>query len=191
MPTSDDLEILSFADAAEWEAWLAHHHADRPGVWVRIARKGSGLQSINAVEGTEVALCFGWIDSHRKAFDETRFLQKYTPRRRGSAWSRVNRDRAEALIATGRMQAAGLAEIERAQTDGRWAAAYESQREAVVPLELENALAANTEARRAFEALRKTDRYGLILPLLKARTEADRARQLGRIIETLLAGVPR
>ena len=114
------LAVRSFVDAAAWEAWLAANHREQRGVWIRIAKKGSGIRSINAYEGTEVALCFGWIDSHRKAGDATFFLQKYTPRRRRSPWSAINRARAEALLAAGRMRDAGVAEIEAAKADGRW-----------------------------------------------------------------------
>ena len=121
--TLNGLPILAFADAAGWESWLEANHRAAPGVWIRIAKKTFGIPSIDAYEGTEVALCFGWIDSHRKAGDATYFLQKYTPRRRRSPWSRINRARAEALMAAGRMRDAGLAEIEAARADGRWDAA--------------------------------------------------------------------
>jgi hypothetical protein len=118
----DGAEVVAFEDAAEWEAWLEEHHADRRAVWIRIAKKASGIPSVTADEGTEVALCFGWIDSHRKAGDTSTFLQKYTPRQRRSPWSAINRERAERLIAAHRMRPAGFAEIERAKASGRWRA---------------------------------------------------------------------
>jgi uncharacterized protein YdeI (YjbR/CyaY-like superfamily) len=124
-----NLETLEFADASSWEAWLEEHHDKRAGVWIRIAKKASGIRSITADDGTIVALCFGWIDGHRRALDGSWFLQKYTPRRRGSNWSRINRERAERLIAAGRMREAGFAEIERAKRNGRWDAANESLEE--------------------------------------------------------------
>jgi uncharacterized protein YdeI (YjbR/CyaY-like superfamily) len=181
----DGLEVRSFADAATWETWLDDHHADRAGVWIRIARKGSGYRSIDAAEGTQIALCFGWIDGQRRRLDETHFLQKYTPRRRRSLWSRINRDRAEALIAAGRMRRPGLDQIAAARADGRWERAYGSQRVTTVPPDLDAALRDETAAQVAFDALGRTDRYLLILTLLKARTENDRSARLARIIAEL------
>jgi uncharacterized protein YdeI (YjbR/CyaY-like superfamily) len=176
---------LAFPDAAEWDSWLREHHHQRQAAWLKIARKGSDVRSITAAEGTEVALCYGWIDSHRKALDDTYFLQKYTPRRRGSAWSKINRQRAEELIAAGRMRDAGLAEIAAAKADGRWAAAYESQRHASIPPDLEAALAASPLAKRAFESLGRTDRYALMLGLLKARTSRERRARLDTVLAAL------
>ena len=189
MPPMSDLpgglEVRSFADASAWESWLEAHHADRPGIWIRIAKKGSGIESIDAAKGTEIALCFGWIDGQRRSLDATHFLQKYTPRRSRSAWSAINRDRAEALVAAGRMRAAGLRQIEDAQADGRWERAYGPQRTTTVPPDLEAALAASESAARAFEALGRTDRYLLILTLLKAPTSEDRRARLARAIARL------
>src|SRR4051812_27522129 len=179
---------FTFADTVEWERWLADHHDTRQAVWIRIAKKGSALRSVSAEEATEVALCFGWIDSHRKSLDETWFLQKFTPRRARSAWSRVNVDRVEALMAAGPMRDPGLAQVAAAKADGRWDAAYESQRTATVPADLETALATNTEARKTFESLGRSDRYALILRLLKARTAEQRAAQLARSVAMLEAG---
>jgi uncharacterized protein YdeI (YjbR/CyaY-like superfamily) len=143
---------------------------------------------VTAAEAGEVALCYGWIDSHRKSLDASYFLQKYSPRRPGSSWSRVNVERVEALIAAGRMRAPGLAEVEAAKTDGRWDAAYASQHRATVPDDLAAALARDERARAFFESLGRTDRYGVILRLLKARTPAIRAAQLRRIVARLRAG---
>lgn len=142
------MEIIACIGAAEWESWLAAHHTMRDGVWLKIAKKGSGQPSVTPAEATEVALCYGWIDSHRKSHDATCFLQRYSPRRRGSSWSRVNVERAEALIAAGRMRAPGLAEIEAAKADGRWDAAYESQRNATVPGDLAAELARTSQRER-------------------------------------------
>lgn len=182
------MEIISCAGAADWESWLAAHHAVRDGVWLKIAKKDSGRTSVTPVEAVEVALCYGWIDSQRKSHDGGYFLQKYSPRRRGSSWSRVNVERAEALIAAGRMRAPGLAEIEAAKADGRWDAAYESQRSATVPADLAAALARDEPARAFFESLGRTDRYAVILRLLKARSTASRAAQLRRLVALLRAG---
>jgi uncharacterized protein YdeI (YjbR/CyaY-like superfamily) len=118
-------DALSFASQTDWEAWLDENHASVGGLWMKIAKKGSGLESVTAPEALEIALCYGWIDGQRKALDERHFLQRYTPRRPRSNWSRINRRKAEELICTGRMRPAGLAEIKRAKADGRWDRAYE------------------------------------------------------------------
>jgi uncharacterized protein YdeI (YjbR/CyaY-like superfamily) len=182
--TGEELEALTFADAAEWEAWLAAHH-DRGGAWLKIAKKGSGERSVTISEALDVALCYGWIDSHRKGLDERWYLQKYTPRRPTSSWSKVNTDRVAALAAAGRMREPGLAQVAAAKADGRWDAAYEPQRSAAVPPDLEAALAHNADAQRAFNALGKSDRYALILRLLKARTADARAARLAEVITVL------
>jgi uncharacterized protein YdeI (YjbR/CyaY-like superfamily) len=117
-------DAISFAAQADWEAWLEENHASVDGIWMKIAKKGSGLESVTVPEALEIALCYGWIDGQRKALDDRHFLQRYTPRRRRSNWSRINRGKAEELIRAGRMQPAGLAEIERAKADGRWDRAY-------------------------------------------------------------------
>lgn len=118
--TDDLTEPISCTDAAEWEAWLDEHHADRDHVWIKIAKKASGIPSVDPEQGTTVALCFGWIDGHRKSFDDTHFLQRYSPRTRRSPWSEINSARAEELIAAGRVRPAGMTAIEAAKADGRW-----------------------------------------------------------------------
>jgi uncharacterized protein YdeI (YjbR/CyaY-like superfamily) len=123
MGADDGLEQIFFASAEDWEAWLAEHHAATQGVWIRMAKKASGIESVNHQEALDSALCFGWIDGRREALDETYFLQRFTPRRPRSNWSRINRDKVERLSASGRMRPAGLAEVERAKADGRWDAA--------------------------------------------------------------------
>jgi uncharacterized protein YdeI (YjbR/CyaY-like superfamily) len=117
------MEVLTCRDGAEWEAWLADHHALRSGVWLKIAKKGAGLPSVTISEALDVALCYGWIDGQRKALDDHWYLQKYTPRRPRSSWSRINVGKAEVLIAAGRMREPGMAAIQAAKADGRWAAA--------------------------------------------------------------------
>jgi uncharacterized protein YdeI (YjbR/CyaY-like superfamily) len=185
---SPEAAVISCVDADAWESWLLTHHEAQDGVWLKIAKKGSGERSVTSKDALEVALCYGWIDSRRKALDEKFFLQKYSPRRRGSSWSRINAERAEALIAAGRMHAAGLAQIDGAKADGRWDAAYESQRAATIPADLAAALATDESARAHFESLGRTDRYAVILPLLKARTAASREAQLSRIVALLRVG---
>src|SRR5213080_3363252 len=129
----DDLPQLTFASGAEWEAWLERHHADADGVCIKMAKKSSGIASVAYPEVLDIAICFGWIDARRNALDDTHFLQRFTPRRARSRWSQINCDKALALIAAGRMRPAGLAEVERAKADGRWAAAYAGQRTMTIP----------------------------------------------------------
>ncbi|MFJ6675744.1 YdeI family protein [Actinosynnema sp. NPDC091369] len=185
MDDTTDTPVLDLADAAEWESWLADHHGEGGGVWLKIAKKGSGKTSVTLAEALDVALCSGWIDSHRKGLDADHYLQRYSPRRPGGSWSRVNVEKAEALIAAGRMRAAGFAAIEAARADGRWDAAYERQRDATVPPDLAETLAGDDRARARFERLDRTGRYALLLRLMKARTPAARAARLSRMIADL------
>ncbi len=144
------VEILDFPDASHWESWLAAHHARQPEAWLRIGKKNTKEQRLLIGDALEVALCYGWIDGHRKAFDEVSFLQRYSRRTARSPWSAINAGRAESLVADGRMRPAGLAQIKAARADGRWAAAYESQRTAEVPDDLAAALVADSAAATAF-----------------------------------------
>lgn len=178
-------DIISFADAAQWEYWLADHHDRKTGVWVKIAKKSSGKASVTQAEALDVALCFGWIDSQRRAHDEDYYLQRYSPRRPNSLWSQVNVEKVEALIAAGRMREPGLTEILAAKADGRWAAAYQPQRNATVPNDLAVALANDQRARNRFELLDRTHQYALYLRLMKARTPGKRTIELQRIIVSL------
>ncbi|HEU4542682.1 MAG TPA: YdeI/OmpD-associated family protein [Jiangellaceae bacterium] len=184
----DGAEIIICHDATEWENWLAENHGGSTGVWLKIAKKRSGRTTVTIIEALDVALCYGWIDSVRQSHDDGYYLQRYSPRRPNSHWSRVNVDKVEALIAAGRMQAPGLAQVNAAKADGRWAAAYESQRNATVPADLAAALQRNEPAKRFFDQLGKTDRYQIILRLLKAKTPEGRAALLEKTILTLAAG---
>ncbi|WP_242613904.1 YdeI/OmpD-associated family protein [Actinomadura roseirufa] len=176
---------MHFADAAEWEAWLAVHHQDEGGVWLAIAKKNAPVTLVSIAQALDVALCYGWIDSQRKGLDEHRYLQRYSRRRKASPWSRVNVEKVEALTAAGRMRPPGLAEVAAAQADGRWDQAYAAQRDVTVPSDLAAALTVRPEAAARFEALDKTGRYLLILPLLKARTPAVRAARLEKAVAGL------
>lgn len=177
--------MMAFADAAEWESWLAENHDTEKCAWLKIARKGSAAELITIGQALEGALCYGWIDSQRKSHDEHCYLQRYSPRRAGSPWSRENVERVEMLTRAGRMRPPGLAQVAMAQADGRWAAAYVAQRNVTVPPDLAEALAADPQAAERFAALTKTDRYRLILPLLKASTPAARAASLARAVAHL------
>lgn len=183
-------EVVAFRDAAEFEAWLISNVDWRPGVWLKIAKKGSGVPSLTDDEAVDLGLCYGWISGQRKAYDDVYFLQHYVPRRPRSRWSQVNVRRVEALMAAGRMRPSGVAHVEAAKTDGRWDAAYESQKEATVPPDLAVALAADPRAGKVFESLSKTDQYAVILDIVMARTSPTRSAHILKAVAALnnLAG---
>jgi uncharacterized protein YdeI (YjbR/CyaY-like superfamily) len=183
--------VIAFSEVAEFAAWLEAHPALQAGVWLKLAKIGSGVPSLTADEAVDIGLCHGWISGQRKACDEVYYLQKYVPRRPRSRWSQVNVAKAEELIAAGRMRPSGLAEVEAAKADGRWAAAYQSQRNAAVPPDLTAALAASPQAAQAFGALGKTRQYAVILKLLTTRTATARTTQLRKAMSELGArGAP-
>jgi uncharacterized protein YdeI (YjbR/CyaY-like superfamily) len=187
-PDPGTAEVIAFRDAAAFEAWLADHVEWRPGVWLKIAKKGSGVPSLTDEEAVDLGLCYGWISGQRKAYDEIYYLQHYVPRRPRSRWSQVNVRRANALIATGRMRPSGFAEVEAAKVDGRWDAAYESQKEATIPPDFAAALAVNPQAGKAFASLSKTDRYAVILDIVTARTVQTRSAHILKAVAALDAG---
>ena len=178
-----------FASRAEWEAFLAASHADTPdGVWIRIAKRGTGLPSVTHAEALEAALCYGWIDAQRRPHSETHFLQRFVPRRARSRWSKVNRAKAEELIARGAMHPAGRAEVERARADGRWDAAYDAQSTATVPDDLERELVSRPRARAFFEALDSRNRYAILYRIQEAKRPETRARRIAKFVAMLEAG---
>lgn len=183
MPTK--LPILLFATPAGLEQWLEQNHQDAAGLWLKVAKKGSGEVSVSYGEALELALCFGWIDSQKRGFDEKFFLQRFTPRRPRGKWSRINRDKAEELIAAGAMRPAGLAEVEAARADGRWEAAYEGQRTATVPADLQRALDANPAAAAFFAGLDSANRYAVIYRLNDAKKPETRERRLRKFVAML------
>lgn len=185
--SSDDAEVVFFRDAPAFEAWLTDHVDHRPGVWLKIAKKSSGIASLTDDEAVDVGLCFGWISGQRKSLDDEYYLQKYVPRRPRSRWSQVNVRKVEALTAAGRMRPSGIAEVEAAQADGRWDAAYESQKDATVPSDLGDALAASPRAAKAFAALGRTDQYAIILDIVTARNPATRSAHVRKAITALQA----
>ena len=183
-------DVLDLPDGAAWEAWLEEHHATAPEVWLRIAKKGSGLASLSIGEALDGALCFGWIDGQRRGLDDVSFLQRYCPRRARSSWSQVNVEKVARLTAEGRMRPAGQAEVDAARADGRWDAAYERQSTAAVPDDLAAALAADPPAEAAFAALGRSERYLVMLPILKATTPSARARMVARAVTRLSTARP-
>ncbi len=182
-----EIHIIAFETEADWTAWLAKNHADSAGVWVKIAKKDSGQTTISYQQALDVALCYGWIDGQKNKFDDQYFLQKFTPRRARSLWSRINRDKVEALIAAGRMQEPGLREVERAKADGRWEQAYESQRTMSVPEDFQAALDEHPEAQAFFNTLNSVNRYAILYRITTAMKAETRQNRIRKYIDMLNA----
>jgi uncharacterized protein YdeI (YjbR/CyaY-like superfamily) len=176
------LPVTAFPSQDAWEAWLAENHKDSAGVWVKIAKKGSGAGTVSYPEALEVALCFGWIDGQKGALDETYWVQRFTPRKPKSRWSKINREKAAELIAAGRMRPAGMREVDKAKADGRWDAAYHGQRTMTVPPDLELALASNDAARAFFATLNSANRYAILYRIQDAKRPETRARRIATYV---------
>jgi len=186
---ADDPEVLPFATPEEWEAWLrAHHQTVTAGVWIKFARKGSGIPTVTYRDALRVALRFGWIDGQARSHDESWYLQRFTPRRARSIWSKRNRDFATALIEAGEMEPAGLREVERAKADGRWDAAYDAPSTATVPDDLQAALDANPAATEFFAGLDRQNRYAILHRVQTAKRPETRARRIEKFVAMLAAG---
>ncbi|MEA2320049.1 MAG: hypothetical protein QOD44_4238 [Solirubrobacteraceae bacterium] len=181
----DGLPIVSFLSPDEWEEWLEDEHATSRGVWLKIARKGTGRLSVSYDEALDVALAYGWIDGQKGRYDDEHWVQRFTPRTPRSRWSKINCARAGALIAAGRMRPAGLAEVERAKADGRWEAAYDGQSTATVPEDLQRALDANPAARDFFATLSGANRYAILYRVQDAKRPETRARRIAQFVEML------
>jgi uncharacterized protein YdeI (YjbR/CyaY-like superfamily) len=186
-PKPDD-PIEFFAKPADFERWLRKHHAKASCVWVKFAKKRSGIASVNWDQAVDVALCYGWIDGQSKSLDETYILQRFTPRGKRSKWSKLNRERVARLTKEGRMQPPGIDEVDRAKADGRWDAAYDSPANAKVPDDLAKALAKSAKARRFFESLNSQNRYAILYRLQDAKKPETRARRLAQFVEMLTKG---
>jgi uncharacterized protein YdeI (YjbR/CyaY-like superfamily) len=184
----DGLPVLGLGSAAEWDAWLSEHHAGSAGLWLKIPKKGSDAPGVSYRDALSVALCHGWIDGQKGRLDDDYWLQRFTPRRAGSKWSRINRDQATVLIEAGQMRPAGLREVELARGGGRGAAAYESQSTAAVPEDLARALAGNDTARAFFEHLDRANRYAILYRLADAKRPETRARRLATFVAMLSEG---
>jgi uncharacterized protein YdeI (YjbR/CyaY-like superfamily) len=185
---ADDLPVHLFATRPDLEAWLGDNHGSSSGIWLKIAKKGSGVESVNYAEALELALCFGWIDSQKRGFDDAFFLQRFTPRRPRGKWSQINRAKAEELIAAGAMRPSGLAEVEAAKADGRWDAAYAGQRAATVPEDLKRELDRNGAAREFFARLDSANRYAILYRLQEAKKPETREKRLRKFIAMLERG---
>ncbi len=185
MKNADTVPIIAFETQQDWDAWLKEHYAETSGLWLKIAKKEAGIPSVTYAEALESALCYGWIDGQKAAFDDRYWLQRFTPRRPRSMWSRVNRDKATALIAEGRMQPAWLRQVDLAKSDGRWESAYQSQRTITIPDDFQSALAGDPKAREFFDTLDSGNRYAILFRIQTAKKSETRAARIKTFIEML------
>lgn len=183
-----DLPIHKFTSAEAFTSWLAQHHKMSSGIWIRIFKISSGVPTITYAEALDEALCYGWIDGQKKTYDTASWLQKFTPRRRKSIWSKRNQEHVERLAKSGRMQSAGIEEVEAAKADGRWQQAYESSANMVVPADFLNELAKNKKAEAFFKTLNKTNRYSIVWRLQTAKKTETRNKRMKAIIAMLNRG---
>ena len=182
---SDPLPVMTFDSTDAWDAWLGAHQADSPGLWLKIAKKGAAGRTISYSDALDVALCHGWIDGQKGRYDDEYWLQRFTPRKPASKWSKINTERVAALTASGRMRPAGLREVERARADGRWEQAYESQSRVTVPEDLARALAANERARAFFATLDSANRYAILYRIGTAKKPETRAKRIDTFVTML------
>ncbi|MFF7329755.1 YdeI/OmpD-associated family protein [Streptomyces sp. NPDC008150] len=183
---ADTPEIASFESADAFESWLARNHGSSPGLWLKLRKKTPGLVTLDYAQALDVALCYGWIDGQKRALDDAFWLQRFTPRRDRSRWSKINCAKATALIEQGRMRPPGLAEVERAKADGRWETAYDGARSAQVPDDLAEALATNPAAAKFFETLDRQNRYAILYRVQEAKRPETRLRRIEKFV-TMLA----
>lgn len=181
-------EIRLFPTQAAWASWLEKNHLKPEGLWLRLAKKGSGLHSVTYAEALEVALCYGWIDGQKQPESEEAWLQRFVPRSSKSIWSKINRDKAKALIASGRMKSAGLSAVEAAKKDGRWHAAYDSPKTSTVPEDFQSALNANKVAREFFQSLDGANRYAVLFRIQTVKRLETRVRKIREFVEMLERG---
>jgi uncharacterized protein YdeI (YjbR/CyaY-like superfamily) len=184
-------KVKTFRTEAAFESWMRKNHADASEVWLRIYKKGSGVPSITIAEALDVVLCFGWIDGIRKGFDERSYLQRYTPRRPKSLWSRINREHVARLTKAGRMTPHGQKQVDAAKADGRWAAAYAPMRTALdeeFPVDLRTAIDRNPRARKTFQSMGRQNRYALAFRTNNMKTPAGRVKKIAALVEMLARG---
>ena len=180
-----DSPVLLLKDQKAWELWLSRNHDKSTGVWLRLAKKGSDIQSLTHAEALDSALCYGWIDAHKKPESPHAWLERFTPRSKRSIWSKINRQKATALAERGRMQPAGLSEMQRAQHDGRWEAAYDSPRSAAVPEDFQAALDKSAKAKAFFAILESRNRYAVLFRIQTVKKAETRARKISQFVAML------
>lgn len=185
MSATPDLPTIPFASGGAWETWLDEHHGACDGLWLKIAKKASGIESVTYAQALDVALCYGWIDGQKASFDDDYYLQRFTPRRPRSRWSKINREKVARLIEEGRMRPAGLREVERAKADGRWEAAYDAQSTATVPDDLRLELERDGGALAFFESLNSANRYAILYQIQDAKKPETRARRIGKYVRMM------
>lgn len=183
--TVADLPILSFESTSDWRKWLDNQHGSAAGVWLKIAKKDAGVASVTYDDALSVALCYGWIDGQKKPFEDGWWLQRFTPRKSGSKWSKTNRQKVQELIDSGAMRPAGQREVDAAIADGRWAAAYDGARTATVPDDLAAALADNKAAVDFFATLDSRNRYAILYRVQDAKKPETRARRIQKFVAML------
>ncbi len=188
VPLKPDLPILFFATSAEWEAWLADNYAQDQGVWLKFAKKASGIKSVVYDEALDVALCYGWIDGQSKSLDDMYYLQKFTPRRARSVWSERNVGKVAELAQAGKMKPSGMAAANAAKADGRWEQAYASPATITMPDDFKVALKANPKAKAFYETLNKTNPYAVLWRIYTARKPETRVARIEKLITMLEAG---
>lgn len=188
MTQSVELPVLPFDSKKKFADWLAKNHDKSAGLWLKIAKKATGIPTVTYAEALDVALCYGWIDGQKGSFDDQYFLQKFTPRRPKSIWSKINVEKVEGLIASGEMKPAGLKAVEAAKQDGRWAAAYSSQRTMTVPADFRSALSKNKKANAFFESLTGAKRYSFLFRIETAKKAETREKRIRQFVEMLEKG---
>lgn len=186
--TPPELPVIEFATADDFEAWLSENYEDPGGLWIKLARKASGIPSVTYPEALDVALCYGWIDGLRRSFDENYYVQKFTPRRARSKWSKINREKVALLVEAGRMQPAGMAQIEAAKADGRWQDAYDSPSKMTVPDDLQARLDEHPEAATFFQGLDSRNRYAILYRIQDAKRPDTRARRIEQFFQMMVDG---
>jgi uncharacterized protein YdeI (YjbR/CyaY-like superfamily) len=183
--TAGDASAIAFPTADAWQGWLADHHQTADSLWLKLAKKDAPEPTLTYAEALDVALCFGWIDAQTRGLDDSYWLKRFTPRKPGSRWSKINTQKAEALITAGRMQPAGLDEVERARADGRWDTAYAGPRTITVPDDLAAALAANPDAAAFFATLNGINRYAILYRIGTVKRPETRARKIAQYVQML------
>ncbi|MFI1510281.1 YdeI family protein [Streptomyces sp. NPDC020597] len=185
---TQDLEIVAFESVEAFQEWLGENHAVSPGIWLKLRKKGPGIIALDYSEALDVALCYGWIDGQKAKFDDDWWLQRFTPRKPSSRWSKANRDKVTALVEQGRMRPPGQAEVDRAKADGRWEAAYDGAKTATVPDDLTAALTADPAAAAFFETLDRQNRYAILYRIQDAKKAETRARRIEKYVAMLAKG---